>query len=497
MSGRAPLAIGLAVVVLGGASCGGAAPGGDAAARPATRVATRAGTDWTRFGFDAQRSNSGPARTGITARSVGRLRRRTVTLPGVADSSPIYLHAARVKGRRRDVFVVTTSYGRTLAIEARSGRRLWQFVPRGIARWQGTAQITNTTPVADPRRTAVYAASPDGRIHKLSLASGREVARGRWPVALTRDASKEKLAAALNISGGSVVATTGGYIGDAPPYQGKVVLISRASGRIVRVFNSLCADRRTIIVPSSCASSDSAIWARAGAVVVPGSRRLLVTTGNGPFDGRRDFGDSVIQLSRRANYLGSYTPADQKRLEDTDADLGSTAPALLPAPGGSLRRPRYALQAGKDGRIRLLSLAGLGRGARVGGELQVLRPPSGQLAFTTPAVSSRDGRTIVYTADFEGTAAYELRGRPARLTVLWQNGTAGTSPVQAGGLLWIYDPTRGGLNVYAPRSGRLIARLPAGPGHWNSPVIADGRVALPEGNANDRPRTAVLNIYSR
>ena len=63
--------------------------------------------------------------------------------------------------------------------------------------------------------------------------------------------------------------TTGGYIGDAPPYQGHVVAIDRASGRIRGVFNSLCSDRHTIFAPSSCASSDSAIWARSGAVVEP------------------------------------------------------------------------------------------------------------------------------------------------------------------------------------------------------------------------------------
>ena len=85
--------------------------------------------------------------------------------------------------------------------------------------------------------------------------------------------------------------------------------------------------------------------------------------------------------------------------------------------------------------------------------------------------------------------------RRARLVGAWQNGTAGTSPVVAGGLLWVYDPSGGGLNVYQPTSGRLVATLPAGPGHWSSPIVIDGRVALPEGNANAHATTGLLNVY--
>jgi hypothetical protein len=413
-----------------------------------------------------------------------------VSLPGTVDSSPIYLHRVRVHGHRRDVFLVTTTYGRTLAIDARSGRRLWQLVPRSTRSLEGGPQFTTATPVADPDRRHVYAASPDGHIHKLSVASGHE-ARG-WPRSVTRDPTHEKIAAALNLSGPWVLVTTGGYIGDAPPYQGHVVSISRRSGRIGHVFNSLCSDRHGIIVPSSCAASDSAIWARAGAVVEPRSHRLLVATGNAPFNGRTDWGDSVLELSSGARSLRqSYTPSDQAELNSTDADLGSTAPALVPE-----SRPRFGVQGGKDHRLKLLRLSRLnGRsathGPRTGGEVQVSRPDGGVPVFTTPAVAG----SLVFTADGDGTAAFALRG--SRLSRVWVNSRPGTSPVLAGGLLWVYDPADGGLYVYRPSSGVGVARLPAGPGHWSSPIVVDGRVALPEGDANDHRTHGVLDIYSR
>ena len=50
--------------------------------------------------------------------------------------------------------------------------------------------------------------------------------------------------------------------------------------------------------------------------------------------------------------------------------------------------------------------------------------------------------------------------------------------------------------IYRPGSGRVAARLPARSGHWNSPVPGGGRIALPEGNANDHAGDGTLSLYS-
>jgi outer membrane protein assembly factor BamB len=443
------------------------------------------GGDWTRFGFDAARSSSGPHATGITAANVRNLRRQRVILDGTVDSSAIYLRGATVHGRKRDVFFVTTSYGKTMAIDAGSGRVLWRFTPPGYSRWAGSGMITQATPVADPGRRYVYAVAPNGRIHKLSVSTGREASG--WPVAVTLDPTHEKIAPALNFARGLVLVATGGYIGDAPPYQGHLIAIDGKSGKIANVWNSLCSDRRRIIQPSTCPGSDSAIWARAGVVVDPATGNLLVATGNGPFDGKRNWGDSVLMLSPNASHLlQNWTPSDQKSLNDGDVDLGSTAPALL---GHGL-----AVQSGKDGKLRLLDLRKLnghgGAGPFTGGELQTLPLDDG--LFSAPAVWREHGRTWVFVSTFSGIGAFELVGRQLRL--VWAHDAGGTSPVVAGGLLYLYDPS-GGLSVYRPASGSLVTRLPAGAGHWNSPIVTDGRIALPEGSANDHRLSGVLDIY--
>ena len=113
---------------------------------------------------------------------MGQLRRQQVRLPGTVDSSAIYLRGVAVRGETHDTFFVTTTYGITLAIDANSGRILWQWKPPGYSQWAGSAQITTATPVADPSRRWIYAASPDGRIQKLAVASGEVV----WRRSITR-----------------------------------------------------------------------------------------------------------------------------------------------------------------------------------------------------------------------------------------------------------------------------------------------------------------------
>ena len=467
------LVAGLFLVVCG---AGSSAP---AAAAPAKATAH---VDWTRFDWNAQRSGSMPYATGITAANLSKLKRQQLALPGTVDSSAIYLHGVRIGGALHDAFFVTTTYGITLAINAANGSILWKWTPPGYGGWAGSAQITTATPLADPSRQWIYAASPDGFIQKLAVTNGHLA----WRVSITKLPQREKIPSALNYANGYVIATTGGYIGDAPPYQGHVVTIDAASGRLLHVWNSLCSDRHGLIVPSSCTSSDSAIWGRAGAVVVPGSGDLLVATGNANWNGSTNWGDSTLLLTPQATALiGNYTPTNTAQLNATDEDLGSTSPVYL--------TPGLIAQGGKDGKIRLLSVARLrGTAPHKGGELQIVSTPSGTDLFTAPAVWETKTRTWMFAADNGGTAAWVLKG--GRLHEVWHNSSGGTSPIVAGNLLWVYGPG-GGLRVYVPGSGRLLTTLAAGSGHWNSPIAVDGRVALPEGNANDHATSGMLDIW--
>jgi glucose dehydrogenase len=101
------------------------------------------------------------------------MRRQQVSLDGTVDASPIYLHGVTVNGAAHDVFFVTTTYGKTIAIDANDGSILWEFTPaellivgRFLSHHDGDARRRSRTVAR------VYAASPDGKIQKLAVADG-------------------------------------------------------------------------------------------------------------------------------------------------------------------------------------------------------------------------------------------------------------------------------------------------------------------------------------
>jgi len=473
------LALPLAVMLVAACTSGGSSAPATETTPPGGATSTLAPPEtaaWPLFGYDAARSNAFEADTGIGAGDLDRLRRERVELPGTADSSPIYV---------RGLLFVTTSYGKTVAIDAHTGTIVWTFVPDGIEGWEGTSQITQSSPAVDPGQPYVYSYSPDGKVHKLSVADGREVRNGGWPAVVTTDPVREKSAPALNLVGDLVLLATGGYVGDAPPYQGHVVAVDRRSGRLVNIFNTLCSDRDGLLDPRSCPQSGSAIWGRGGVVVDPDSGSLLVSTGDGEWNGSTYWADSVLVLSPDAGELrASYTPENEAELDAGDVDLASASPAVIP--------PHFVMQGGKDGLLRVLDLRELGRGEK-GGESDVADAPGKTGVFTAPAVWQRGSTTWVFVATSAATAAYVLED--GTLEQRWENQTPGTSPVLAGGLLYVYDPAGSGIHIYDPESGHERAVLPAGAGHWNSPIVIDGILALPEGNANDHQTTGTLNIY--
>jgi hypothetical protein len=443
----------------------------------------QATNDWTQFGWDVASSSSSTAPTGITAANVASLNRRQVKLDGAVDASAIYLHGVTVKGSTDDVFFVTTTYGKTIAVDANKAVVLWEYTPPKYDSWVGTRQITNSTPVADPDRQHIYAAAPDGTVQKLAVSDGHVL----WTTPITLLPVREKIASPLKEFRGYIVAVTGGYIGDQPPYQGHVAILDAQTGKLLHVWNSLCSDRTGLLDPRSCKATQSAIWGRAGAVIDATTGNIFVATGNGPYDGKTNWGDATIELNPDATrMLGNYTPKNNAELNERDLDVGSTSPVLL---GGDV-----VAQGGKDGLVRLLSTKAIaGTAPHVDQELQNVSTPSGTRLLTAPAVWRHGAETWIFAADNGGTAAWSFES--GKLVAMWKNRNGGTSPVVAGGLLYVYSP-QGGLRAYDPVKGTQIANLESGSGHWNSPIVVDGKIALPEGNANQHASTGVLDIWS-
>jgi hypothetical protein len=151
-------------------------------------------------------------------------------------------------------------------------------------------------------------------------------------------------------------------------------------------------------------------------------------------------------------------------------------------------------QGGKDATIRLLGVDAIRQtGSHRGGETQAVPTPSSSMLFTAPAVwHAPSGTTWMFAADGGGTAAWTVSG--GQLHQAWHNANRGTSPVLAGGLLYVFD-SNGGLRVYQPETGALVTTLDCGGGHWNSPIIVDRMIAIPDGNSNSHATGGTLNIF--
>ncbi|MBV9719950.1 MAG: PQQ-binding-like beta-propeller repeat protein [Candidatus Eremiobacteraeota bacterium] len=448
--------------------------------------------DWPLFGFDSARSSFNSSETTLTVANVHGLREQWQTsLGAVADSTPILLQRVRIKRTYRTMLYQTTMSGATLGIDAASGSILWRFTTQG-------PHYTHSTPAADPSGNAIYAAGLDGKVHKLNAATGREIRTSGFPARVTRMPSSEAIESPLNVANGYLYATTSGYDGDAPPYDGHVVAVNLGSGKKT-VFNSLCSDKHGLLGPNGCPQQRSGIWARGGAVVDPESSmngRVYASTGNGDFNanaGGHNYGDSVVSLSADlGNLLGSYTPTDYQQLQNGDVDLGSTAPAMLPVQSTS-QTPLMLAQGGKDAVLKLVNRAAL---PGLGNELQLLEMPQG--LFSAAAVWTDASKNAWLFLGFSYVVeAYQLKTNgsgQSKLALMWQSSPGqtngeGTSPVVANGIVFVaFDGALFALNAINGNvlwnSAKYGSSKSIGPVHWQSPIVVNGSVYCSDQNGN-------------
>jgi len=443
--------------------------------------------EWPQFNRDSSHSGNNTAEVFLSPANVpGLARVFQVTLPAVADGAPAYLPRVTTASGVRDLLFVTTKAGHCVALDAHTGAQIWsQQAANG-------PNYTTSSPAVDPDGQHVYSYGLDGRVHKYAVGDGTEVTTGGWPELATLKPSVEKGSAALSIAttaaGDSYLyVANGGYPGDQGDYQGHVTAVALADGS-QHVFNANCSDAAVHFVLNGtpdCAQVQSAIWARAGVVFDPTTGHIFMATGNGTFDantGAPDWGVSVCALNADGTGsagwpLDSYTPTNFAELDAADLDLGSTAPAILPAPGytGVL-----AVQGGKDALLRLLDLtdlSGQGGPGHLGGELSTIPVPQGGLVLTAPAVwvNPADGSTWAFVSTDNGVSGLRLSVPPSGPPVLqpqWQRVGARSSPVVANGVLYVQGP--GTVEAHDPTTGSLLWSGSFSGVHWESPVVIEG-----------------------
>src|SRR6266852_5161241 len=140
---------------------------------------------------------------------------------------------------------------------------------------------------------------------------------------------------------------------DRGPYHGWVIAYDPATLAQEAVLN---------VTPDG---NEGGIWESDTGPAADADGHVYVPTGNGTFNvstGGKDYGDSVLKLGLQGSslpILDYFTPRDQEHMADTDMDLGSAGPVLLPDQPGPHRH--LLLQPSKDKRIFVIDRDAMGK----------------------------------------------------------------------------------------------------------------------------------------
>jgi hypothetical protein len=197
--------------------------------------------------------------------------------------------------------------------------------------------------------------------------------------------------AALLLANGTV------YIGFGSCHSGWLLAYNAQTLKQTGVFNA-----SPNLDGEGTYASAGGVWMGSGGPVADSAGNIYVTTGNGPWDGKTAFSDSILKFNAQLQMLDYFTPDDYQYMDCNDADLA--AGGLLLIPGTS-----HLLAGGKTGKLYMVSTANLGHEqANDAGAAQTLWF---EAALSSPYSSSCTDEAGVHTTDinsFEifGTAAY-------------------------------------------------------------------------------------------
>jgi len=246
--------------------------------------------------------------------------------------------------------------------------------------------------------------------------------------------------------------------------------------------------------------SEGGIWASDTGPAADADGNIYVPTGNGTFDagsGGRDYGDSVLKLALDGSSLAIrdyFTPHDQARISEGDADVGSSGPLLMPDQPGAHRH--LLLQPTKDSTVYVIDRDRMGRFQRDADALvEIVKMRGGGYG----AMSYWNGH-VFFAASDDYLRDYSVKGGRLRLsassTVKFEN-PGGTPSVSANGnqsaIVWIiatktwdgpdtkpailyaFDATRLDQPIYTseqnPRRDRAALAT-----RFVIPVVVNGRV---------------------
>jgi outer membrane protein assembly factor BamB len=410
--------------------------------------------DLTTYGYSNARLGTSPPSSAIAPARAPRLRVAwRANVGGAVNAQPLVVDRVRIGGARRDLLIVATEHGAVVALDARTGERVWQrhlaskrMAPDCDASPDGIFGVTGT-PVVDRRARRVYVVDVDGRAWALSLSNGR-VARG-WPQRVHARGA-EFVWGALSVSRGWLYVPIASLC-DAGRYQGGVDAISLAHPGIVRRWQTTAGTD----------AYGGGIWGWGGVSIDDLTGDVFAASGNslGTRDEATPHAESVIRLSAGLAFREANDPL-LGPFQSSDRDFGTT-PVLIDARGC----PPLAVAINKDGELftydrhrirdgpltRVRVAADSATGVPLYG-MPAWDPATHTLVLTSPSAPAGSG-LIAGIRAYSMTAACSFSPR-------WQRAfgypDAGSPPTIAGGVVYLGSGRDGWLRSYRLRDGRPL-----------------------------------------
>jgi hypothetical protein len=309
---------------------------------------------------------------------------------GQLYAQPLYMANLLVGGTTHNVVFLATEHDSVYAFDADSPScvQLWKtsFLSTNVTSmaWTDTANpniggggATNDifpeigitgTPVIDPATNTIYVEAKTKetvgsgcntnnpcfvhRLHALNVATGAE--RTGSPVVISAPnfvPQRHFNRPALLLANGTVYVAMGSH-GDIPNWQGWVWGYNATTLAQNFVFST--SD------PTS-GSNGASVWDGGAGPAADASGNIYVTTGNGSYDGTKNFSETVLKLSPTGTLLDWFTPFNFSVLDANDIDMGSTGVMILPDAVGSTAHQHLLIGTGKIAILYLLDQTNMGR----------------------------------------------------------------------------------------------------------------------------------------
>ena len=415
--------------------------------------------------YDPARTGTNLAETTLTpaivnVRQFGKL--DTYPVDGAVYAQPLYAAGVAVNGTARNVLYVATMNDKVYAFDAdkASASPLWMrdftsppsvtAVPITDIAPPNLNIVGNVgiqgTPVIDRAAGTIYLVArtkENGsyvqRLHALDIATG--AARPRSPVTIagtfpgtapdstagasgrviTFDPKAHIQRAGLAITNGVVLIAWAAHE-DINPSHGWIMAYDASTLARVGIF---------AVTPDVYGGG---IWQGGRAPTIDAAGRAYFATGNGPWDGTRNFGDSLLKfdvsLTTGLTLLDYFTPGNEATLNTVDDDLSGSGFTLLP--GTSL-----LLGGGKEGVLYLIDSTNLGH--KVANDTQIVQRINVNGGHVMAGAnfwnSAAQGPLVYNWSEDDALKAYRLSGGKLSTTLQAQGSVI--SPGHPGGSLTV------------------------------------------------------------